>query len=320
MYSNDEMILWSLISSLVVKIKNMEILALDCKLLFLIFKKSLAKDINLFTCDYNVKLELLNSFENGKKLEKIKELFSDLKYLENLTKQVKVEKNKIIEKNIKYITYLCEKYPEQLRKGEVPPYVIYYKGYFPNTDDLKNSFGIIGSRNIKNLEIDNFIWEIGKLLKEKKCYNISGLALGCDTKGHEITLSLGIKNIAILGYGLSQEIYPKENKELSKKIQLNGAIISELPPTVSIKKIYLIQRNRLQVYLSKNICLLESGEKGGSMITVKIGLKEKKKIFVYNSESNYKIFNKKQLNKIRFINSKKDLEKELLESNSYKLF
>ncbi len=54
----------------------------------------------------------------------------------------------------------------------------------------------------------------------KRGYNIvSGLAIGCDTTGHQGALAVGGATTAFLANGLDWDsIYPKENLDLAKEI------------------------------------------------------------------------------------------------------
>lgn len=322
MYLKDEMILWSIIFSLTIKIGKIDTLLFNSNYLFEIFRKSIELNKNIFLCSYSERKNIIETIDSPKEIERLEELFNNFLFLKSLKNQVKIEKEIMRKENIKMITYECSDYPSDLRYTNLPPYVLYYKGSFPKEKILKESLAIIGTRNPKTIENKEFIENIGLYLKKRNGYNISGLALGCDGIGHRITLDMGVKNIAILGQGLGTFIYPKENEDLAIEImEKEGALISEIPPSISIKSIYLLSRNRLQVYLSKGICILESGIKGGTMITLKYAIKEKRKVFIRNIQGNIEIFKKNKYKKIYFINSKEDIEKvDVLSNENYKLF
>lgn len=309
MYSKDDMILWSMINSMVINIGKIEVLAFSSENLFKIFKSSSELGVNVFNDSYESILDVLNLLKESKEKEKIKIFFGDFSLLKNLKKQLEIEKKIMENMGIKLITYYCSNYPEKLRQYKNPPFVLYYKGELFQNDELKNSISIIGTRKPEEAGIIKFTEELIVNLKDELKYNISGLALGCDTIGHELTLKYGIKNIAVLGQGLGTEIYPKENKELAEKIlRGGGTLISEIPPSLKIKGSYLLQRNRIQAYLANELLVLESGKKGGTITTLKTAFLIKKRIYVRNIKLNHTIFNMKNINKVNFINSYSDIK------------
>lgn len=126
-----------------------------------------------------------------------------------------------------------------------------------------------------------------------KCgYNIvSGLAIGCDTCGHEGALSVGGKTTAILANGLDHDsIYPKENQELAEKIVENGGLLlSEYPISTIVNRYNLVARDRLQSGLSKATLVVMTGVKGGTMHAATATLKANKPLYVMrfkNEETN----------------------------------
>ena len=128
MYSKDDMILWSMIGSMVVNVGKIDILAFSPEYLFRIFKKSSELGINILNENYNETLDVINILKDGVEKEKIKNFFGDFKMLKNLRKQVEEEKKIMDRYDIKFITYFCSNYPKKLRLCKIPPFVLYYKG------------------------------------------------------------------------------------------------------------------------------------------------------------------------------------------------
>lgn len=62
--------------------------------------------------------------------------------------KIRVDKEfKICEKKeIKYIGYFSKNYPKNLNELKDPPFMMFYRGYFPNEEELEKSLAIIGSR------------------------------------------------------------------------------------------------------------------------------------------------------------------------------
>ena len=294
MYSKEELLIFSFINS------NYDISIQN--LTYKIFNFSNKENINFFKLNKIEKIEFLKSFFSEDNIEKILSVFDKLALY-------KIETEKIIknceERNIKIFYYSYENYPKNLMNIKESPYVIFVKGNLPSNEELEKSFAIVGTRKPSKEGID-FAKDIGSYLSKNNIYNISGLALGIDTVGHNMSLQ---KTGAILGQGLNLEIYPRENIKLAEMIlENNGFLLSELIPQTEISLFSLIKRDRLQSALTSGIVIAETGIKGGTVNTFKYAREQKKKIFI--SEINKEFIEKYKKNLIIIKNSL-DFEKKL---------
>ena len=304
MYSKEELLIFSFINS------NYDISIQN--LIYKIFNFSNIENINFFKLNKIEKNEFLKSFFSEDNIEKILFVFDKL----NL---YKIEVEKIIknceEKNIKIFYYSYENYPKNLMNIKESPYVIFVKGNLPLNEELEKSFAIVGTRKPSKEGID-FARDIGQYLSKNDIYNISGLALGIDTVGHNMSLQ---KTGAILGQGLDLEIYPRENIKLAEMIlENNGFLLSELIPQTEISLFSLIRRDRLQSALTSGIVIAETGIKGGTVNTFKYAREQKKKIFV--SEINKEFIEKYRKDLIVIKNSldfEKKLKNNLIQKNLF---
>ena len=294
MYSKEELLIFSFINS------NYDISIQN--LTYKIFNFSNKENINFFKLNRIEKIEFLKSFFSENNIEKIINIFDRI----NL---YKIEVEKIIknceEKNIKIFYYSYENYPKNLINIKESPYIIFVKGNLPIDEELEKSFAIVGTRKPSKEGI-NFAGDIGSYLSKNNIYNISGLALGIDTVGHNMSLQ---KTGAILGQGLDLEIYPRENIKLAEMIlENNGFLLSELIPQTEISLFSLIKRDRLQSALTSGIIIAETGIKGGTVNTFKYAREQKKKIFI--SDIN-KEFIEKYRKDLIVIKNSLDFEKKL---------
>ena len=109
---------------------------------------------------------------------------------------------------------------------------------------------------------------------------ISGFARGIDTVVHKTAIHCGEVTIAVLGSGIDR-VYPSENRRFIRKmIQQGGAIITEYPPETEPLSIHFPARNRIVSGLSAGVIIIESGVKGGSMITARCANDEGRELFV----------------------------------------
>ena len=304
MYSKEELLIFSFINS------NYDISIQN--LTYKIFNFSNKENINFFKLSRIEKIEFLKFFFSEENIEKILSVFDKL----NL---YKIEVEKIIknceEKNIKIFYYSYENYPKNLIEIKESPYVIFIKGNLPSNEELAKSFAIVGTRKPSKEGID-FARDMGQYLSKNNIYNISGLALGIDTEGHNMSLQ---KTGAILGQGLDLEIYPRENVKLAEMIlENNGFLLSELIPQKELSLFSLIKRDRLQSALTSGIVIAETGIKGGTVNTFKYAREQKKKIFI--SDINKEFIEKYKKDLIVIKNSldfEKKLKNNLIQKNLF---
>jgi len=302
MYSKEELLIFSFINS------NYDISIQN--LTYKIFNFSNKENINFFKLNRIKKIEFLKSFFSEDNIEKILSVFDKLALY-------KIETEKIIknceEKNIKIFYYSYENYPKNLMNIKESPYVIFVKGNLPSNEELEKSFAIVGTRKPSKEGID-FARDIGQYLFKNNIYNISGLALGIDTVGHNMSLQ---KTGAILGQGLNLEIYPRENIKLAEMIlENNGFLLSELIPQTEISLFSLIKRDRLQSTLTSGIVIAETGIKGGTVNTFKYAREQKKKIFISEINKEFIERHKKDLIVIKnSLDFEKKLKNNLIQKN-----
>ena len=304
MYSKEELLIFSFINS------NYDISIQN--LTYKIFNFSNKENINFFKLNRIEKIEFLKSFFSQDNIEKILSVFDKLTLY-------KIEAEKIVknceEKSIKIFYYSYENYPKNLMDIKESPYVIFIKGNLPSNEELEKSFAIVGTRKPSKEGIA-FARDIGQYLSRNNIYNISGLALGIDTEGHNMSLQ---KTGAILGQGLDLEIYPRENIKLTEMIlENNGFLLSELIPQTEISLFSLIKRDRLQSALTSGIVIGETGIKGGTVNTFKYAREQKKKIFISDINKEFIEKHKKDLIVIKnSLDFEKKLKNNLIQKNLF---
>ena len=163
-----------------------------------------------------------------------------------------------------YFTIEDDIYPQCLKEISNPPLKLYYKG---NLDLLKDErlIAVVGTRNPSSY---------GKLcceymVKKMTAANItivSGFAKGIDSIAHKTSLLTDGKTIAVIASGLDI-VYPASNLSLYREIEEKGLILSEYEAGVKPFKSNFPQRNRIIAGLSKGTIVVESKDRGGSLIT-----------------------------------------------------
>lgn len=230
-------------------------------------------------------LKLMNSFENYQDIFKLtdEQLKLYFKFNEETISLLHKSKKINLEEELKSLKSLGIKivslkdkdYPINLKNISHPPVFLYYKGDLSFTD--KNTIGIVGTRK-PTIYGKRVCEKITCELVESDVVTVSGLAFGIDTICHKTTLENNGKTIAVVGSGLDIP-YPKENKNYWEEIGKKGLIISEFPMGTEPIAYNFPLRNRIIVGLSKGIVVIESKEKGGSLITAGLALEEGRDVF-----------------------------------------
>jgi DNA processing protein len=183
--------------------------------------------------------------------------------------------NTLLKKGIKTITYFDDDYPDNLKNIYDPPVLLYYRGNLKKEDRF--SVSVIGTRYPTEYG-RNVCMNIVKELSEFSIPIISGMAKGIDSVSHSAALANGNLTYAILGSGVDV-VYPAENRKLYEKICESGAVISEYEPGAKPDKVNFPRRNRIISGLSLGTVIIETGIKGGSMITAELAIDQNKEIF-----------------------------------------
>lgn len=202
-------------------------------------------------------------------------------------------------------------YPKRLAEIIDAPTLIYFKGQFDTI--TRKSISIVGTRG--NTAYGKEICEdIIAGLSKFSVNIVSGLAYGIDTIAHTAALKNNLPTLAILAHGLDS-IYPISNKSLSEKIIFNGGLLTEFRLGTPPDKPNFPKRNRITAGICDALIVIESGSKGGSLISASIAHSYHKEVFAVPGRMNdYKNEGCNQLikeNKAMILTSAEDIAKEL---------
>ena len=157
-------------------------------------------------------------------------------------------------------------YPKRLDECLDAPHVLYYKGKAEL--NAKKTISIIGTRSPSSYGKENTA-AIISAIAEYTPLVFSGLAYGIDTIAHRESLKNKLPTVAVLGHGFNF-IYPYENRQMAAEMIHNGGLLSEFMHDVKPDKQNFPKRNRIVAGISDAVLVIESGDKGGSLITAEI--------------------------------------------------
>ena len=179
------------------------------------------------------------------------------------------------------LTYDDIDYPDELRKIDSPPYVLYLKGEKLSWDRLF-AIGVVGTRRCTAYgakAADNLCFD----LAARGITIVSGMARGIDSAAARAALRAGGKTIAVLGSGIDV-IYPPENRELMEEIEKSGTVMTEYPPGSQPMAHHFPERNRIISGLSKGVLVIEAPLKSGALITANYALEAGRDLFAVPGE------------------------------------
>ncbi len=166
-------------------------------------------------------------------------------------------------------------YPKRLKNCYDAPFLLFFKGK-ANLNSPK-IVAIVGTR--KPTEEGRMFCE--QLVKDLGLFNvmiISGLAYGIDITAHKQCISSSMANIAVVAHGLST-IYPQKHKKTAQKIVENGGILTEFMSGAKPLGKHFPMRNRIIAGMADVVVVVETAEKGGSMITAQLANGYNKDVF-----------------------------------------
>ena len=168
-------------------------------------------------------------------------------------------------------------YPQRLLNCYDAPTLLYYRG----NADLNSSriISIIGTRN--NTDYGRQITE--QLVADLQSLNIivvSGLAYGIDAIAHKAAVQNNIPTVGVLAHGMDK-IYPSQHKSLAKQMLLNGGLLTEFRKETLPDKHNFPKRNRVVAGMADATVVIETAEKGGSIITAELANGYNKDVFAF---------------------------------------
>ncbi|RXP64462.1 DNA-protecting protein DprA [Lutibacter sp. HS1-25] len=212
------------------------------------------------------------------RLEKIygfgKSTIQSLLDVENL-KAAEKELKYLQQNNIETLYFEAENYPEKLKHCIDAPILLFKEGNF----DLKKGpiISVVGTRNITTYGRD-FCEKFISDLKEYHPTIVSGFAYGVDICAHKAAVKNGLQTIGVLAHGF-EEIYPKSHKKYVAEIHKNGGFLTDFWHDEIIIRENFLKRNRVVAGISEATIIIESADKGGSLVTADIANSYNRDVF-----------------------------------------
>ena len=178
---------------------------------------------------------------------------------------------------IHILTFGDKEYPSFLRNIPDPPMVLYYKGILPDFD-REPMIGIVGTRKASVYGMTT-ARQMGRQIASHGGIVVSGMAEGIDAMATWGALDAGKTTVGILGNGVDR-VYPICNRDLFRKMEHEGCLISEYAPGTPPNRWNFPRRNRIISGLSCGVLVVEAPQKSGALITARQALEQGRDVFV----------------------------------------
>lgn len=177
--------------------------------------------------------------------------------------------------NIETFYYLDSSYPEKLKHCLDGPILLFKRGKIDLTN--KKILSIVGTRRATTHGLsfcENLIEELAPL----DPVIVSGFAYGIDICAQKAAIKHKLQTIGCLAHGLNQ-IYPGVHKKYMAGVEENGGFLTDFWSTDIFDRNNFLKRNRIIAGLSEATVVIESAEKGGSLVTADIANSYNREVF-----------------------------------------
>lgn len=165
------------------------------------------------------------------------------------------------------LCYTDPEYPSRLASCPDAPAVLFAKGVV-NFETAK-VLSVVGTRKPtdEGRELtDSIVSELCR--RHPDVVIVSGLAFGVDVTAHRAALRANRPTVGVVAHGLDV-LYPSQHRDVASAMIHNGALVTEFCFGVQPESYNFVARNRVIAGLSDATLVIETGVKGGSLITTR---------------------------------------------------
>ena len=185
----------------------------------------------------------------------------------------------IAKHDIRVWTLQDEDYPYRLRQCPDKPLLLYGKGNLHPSEG--HVVSIVGTRqpSQRGRELTEAL--VRGLHEQLESVTIvSGGAYGIDITAHRTAIQCGIPTIIVPAHGLDR-IYPYQHRQDAIASLEHGGLLTEFPSGTEPLQAYFVQRNRIVAGLADAVVVVESKERGGSLITASMAQDYSRDLFTF---------------------------------------
>lgn len=185
-----------------------------------------------------------------------------------------------IEKNHIRTYFLTDKqYPQRLKECPDAPVLFYFKG---NADlSARRIVSLVGTRQATDYgkcQTERLIADLAVSFPDLLV--VSGLAYGIDICAHRAALRAGLPTVGVLAHGLDR-IYPPAHRSTAVEMLEAGGLLTDFPAGTNPDRPNFVRRNRIVAGLADATVVVESAEKGGSLVTADLAFSYGRDVFSF---------------------------------------
>ncbi|TYP76301.1 DNA-processing protein DprA [Aquimarina intermedia] len=179
------------------------------------------------------------------------------------------------ENNLQFLTYQDQDYPDKLKHCLDGPVILFGRGAI----DLKSKkiLSIVGTRKVTKYGV-SFCEELIEAIAPLNPVIISGFAYGVDITAQRAAIKHGLQTVGCLAHGLNQ-MYPKTHAKYIEQVEANGGFFTDFWSTDVFDRNNFLSRNRIIAGISEATIVIESADKGGSLVTAEIANSYNREVF-----------------------------------------
>ena len=176
--------------------------------------------------------------------------------------------------------YVCsvadERYPRRLKQCVDAPFVLYGRGRLPF--ETIHSVALVGTRKVTAYGRQFCDELVAQMSCSKDYLVISGLAYGTDVAAHRASIRYAVPTIGVLAHGL-ERIYPESHRSVAERMLADGGLVSDFPHHTELLPANFVRRNRIIAGLADATIVVESGVKGGALLTADMAISYHRDVF-----------------------------------------
>ena len=167
-------------------------------------------------------------------------------------------------------------YPKKLKEAVDSPTLIFTKG---KIDFDRKNVAIVGTRKATayGKSVTN---QFVKDLVDHDVNIISGLAFGIDIEAHKSALQYDIPTVGVFARGLDN-ISPAPHRMIANDMLEKGGWVTEFLSETPGDPSFFVKRNRIVAGICETTLVVESAQKGGSLITAGLANDYNRDVFAF---------------------------------------
>lgn len=171
--------------------------------------------------------------------------------------------------------FMDAQYPEKLKHCIDSPLMLFQSGKVELCK--QRIISIVGTRKITSSGIA-FCEQLVEQLAVFNPVIVSGFAYGTDITAQKAALNHNLQTVGCLAHGLNQ-VYPKVHKKYVASIEKHGGFLTEFWSSANPERENFLKRNRIIAGMSEATIVIESAERGGSLVTADIANSYNRDVF-----------------------------------------